>query len=284
MRSILEQIPKAQGSSFRILANPRLSEFYFWHFHPEVELVYINARAGIRHVGNHKSKYQNGDLALIGPYIPHLNFDYGVKEDYYKIVLQMDIDFLGRKQDLPEELNMISQLLRRSYKGLIFGENIKHTIGKKMKQLEQGSSFQRFQQVIEILNVLAYTRDFTYLHEEDYQGQFYQKQEEKIRKVLRYIESNFDQRISIAEVASLSNYSEAAFCRYFKKMTKLTFTAFLNNYRVDMAKRMLIEGKTISESAFTCGFESLSYFNRVFQKNTGDSPRSWLGKLKMANP
>ena len=51
---------------------------------------------GFRHIGDHISKYEGSDLALIGPNIPHLNFDYGVKTTVDTVVVQMKENFLGR--------------------------------------------------------------------------------------------------------------------------------------------------------------------------------------------
>ena len=54
--------------------HPRLKNYFFWHYHPEYELVYVEASNGIRHVGQHISSFMESDLVLIGPNIPHLKF------------------------------------------------------------------------------------------------------------------------------------------------------------------------------------------------------------------
>jgi hypothetical protein len=79
MHTLLEDVKCDEGSSISVLENPNLSDFYFWHFHPEIELVFIAEVDGIRQVGNHISKFQNGELALIGSNIPQLNFDIGIR-------------------------------------------------------------------------------------------------------------------------------------------------------------------------------------------------------------
>ncbi|MEO5582557.1 MAG: AraC family transcriptional regulator, partial [Saprospiraceae bacterium] len=78
MKIKLEAIKPDAESSFHIMVNPRFNDFFFWHFHPEIELTYIEGASGNRHVGEHISKYTGSDLVLIGSNIPHLNFDYGV--------------------------------------------------------------------------------------------------------------------------------------------------------------------------------------------------------------
>ena len=80
----LEKIAPDENSSFHLMVNPRLHDFFFWHFHPEIELVFISGADGTRHVGDHISSFGGSDLVMIGSYIPHLNFDYGIQTHYEK--------------------------------------------------------------------------------------------------------------------------------------------------------------------------------------------------------
>ena len=107
MRTQLETIRPDTNSSFRLLHNPRLNDLFYWHFHPEYELVYIDGANGTRHVGEHTSRYQESDLVLIGSNIPHLNFDYGIQTDYEKVVLQIRPAF---KQKVFSEVPELSSI------------------------------------------------------------------------------------------------------------------------------------------------------------------------------
>src|ERR1700712_1799240 len=89
-----EKVLMNEEQSFRLFM-PSLKNYFFWHYHPEYELVFVEASSGIRHVGQHVSSYMESDLVLIGPNIPHLNFDYGLKTEYKQIVVQLKEDFLG---------------------------------------------------------------------------------------------------------------------------------------------------------------------------------------------
>lgn len=272
MISILERIPRKENSSFRILEDPKLHDFYYWYFHPEIELVYIEGVDGQRHIGSHYSPYCDGDLALIGSYIPHLNFDYGVKGDYYKMVLQMDASFLAPHSAALPELRSIRSLLQDANHGVVFSKKVKESVGEMMKDLSLYSGVGLLQYVLKICDVLATDGGRRLLHKLPYQNAFYEKQQEKFKRVIQYIEEHYSRKLSLREVAKISNYSEAAFCRYFKKMTRLSFTTFVNNYRIDIAKRLLREGASVTEVAFSCGFEGVSYFNRTFKKVTGINP------------
>src|SRR6476660_7970592 len=107
------------GQSFRLFT-PRLKNYFYWHYHPEIELVYVEAVTGIRHVGQHISSYMNSDLVLIGPNVPHLNFDYGVQTEYMQVVVQLPEDFIGTALMVAPELAGIRNLFERAAYGLAF--------------------------------------------------------------------------------------------------------------------------------------------------------------------
>jgi AraC-like DNA-binding protein len=101
------------------------------------------------------------------------------------------------------------------------------------------------------------------------------KEQQRLKVVYAYIEAHYQEKMDILDMARLTHLTHAAFCRYFKKMTLMTFTEFVNQYRVNQAKKLLILNNTVTEVCFQCGFESLSYFNRVFKKVTGFSPKAF---------
>src|SRR4051812_17860828 len=112
------------GQSFKLF-KPSLRHSFYWHYHPEFELVYVEAITGIRHVGQHISSYMESDLVLIGQNIPHLNFDYEIKTDYRQIVVQLKQHFLGDAFKETPEFNDIQKLFERAYLGLSFSGDTK---------------------------------------------------------------------------------------------------------------------------------------------------------------
>lgn len=276
---ILEKIvPDHEKSSFHWLVNPKLNDFFLWHFHPEYELVFIEAQEGKRHVGEHVGSFYGNDLVLIGSYIPHLNFDYGIKTDYKKTVLHIQPLFLVSQSTSTPELESISALFEKSKYGICFGKSVKEAIGEKFKNTVGKPYFEQFINILEIFQTLSETQDYVLLHAEIPKNKYNKKEEERLRKVYNFIELHFSRKIELSEISQLTHLSTAAFCRYFKKMTKLSFTEFLNNYRINQAKLMLMNHKNVSEACFESGFDSLSYFNRTFKKVTGENPSSFRKK------
>src|ERR1700743_3534697 len=132
----LEKVDFEPGKSFKLFS-PRLRNTFLWHYHPEYELVYVEADAGIRHVGSHISTYTRSDLVFIGGNLPHLNFDYRLRSDYHQIVIQLRTDFLGTAIGLAPEFSLISNLFKRGDYGIAFNGETKRGVADKLKQLNQ---------------------------------------------------------------------------------------------------------------------------------------------------
>jgi AraC-like DNA-binding protein len=272
MKVKLEEIKPDVDSSFKILLTPNLNDLFYWHFHPEYEIVYAEAANGVRHVGDHISKYEGSDLVFIGPNIPHLNFDYGVKTSCEIVVVQMKEDFLGKDFFTLPEMYEVKHLFERAKTGIAFYGGTKKLMSEKLKML---SSLQHFKQLIELLSIfqlLATSKEFTDLQSRPIANASLLKEQQRMHKVYHFIETHYQQSIDVNEVAKLTHLTTAAFCRYFKKSTHLTFTDFLNQYKINQAKKLLLHDKNVTEACYESGFENLSYFNKTFKKITGENP------------
>ncbi len=272
MKTELERIVAHDNSSLRLLVNPNLSDFFFWHFHPEYELVFIDGANGTRHVGKHVSRYEGSDLVFIGSNIPHLNFDYGIKTPYEKIVVHIKPEFLKEAFASTPELYSVHLLFQQSKHGVAFGRNAKMLVGDRLKQLHTLGYFEQFLEILSILQLLSESTEKELLHHHPVENPHTQKEQGRLRAIYQFLDDQYQRKIQISEVAKMSNLTEAAFCRYFKRMTRLTFTEFVNHYRIDKAKKLLRQDNNITETCFQCGFESISYFNKVFKKVTGVNP------------
>lgn len=272
MKIQLEQINPDAQSSFRLLHNPRLNDLFYWHFHPEYELVYIEGANGTRHVGDHISQYEHSDLVLIGSNIPHLNFDYGLQTEYNKEVLHVSSAFKNKIFTEIPELSNVFELFEKSQHGIAFTGSTKVNIGLRLKKLHVLEPFSQFLEVLYIFSILATSVEYILLHDYPIINKYSQKQQDRLKNIYSFIDENYQRKIELKEVAVLCNLSKEAFCRYFKGATGSPFTSFLNQYRISQAKRLLLKGKNISETCYECGYESLSYFNRIFKKITSENP------------
>lgn len=98
-----------------------------------------------------------------------------------------------------------------------------------------------------------------------------------IRKSLDYIENNYNDRISQREIAKQLNISPEYLSYLFKKETGENFAKFLQNFRIEVAQKLLVSGNTDPDDvAYMVGFSDSKYFAKVFKESTGKSVREFL--------
>ena len=262
------------GQSFRLF-KPRLRNSFFWHYHPEYELVYVEAVTGIRHVGQHISSYTESDLVLIGSNVPHLNFDYGVKTEYHQIVVQLKENFMGDAFTETPEFFGIRQLFEKAFLGLSFHGKTKKIVAGKLTSMQLLPRFEQLLNLLEIFEILAASKEVTELNDKDTTIKLFFDDRIRMGAVYKYIHANYDKSPDVNAIAASVHLSTSAFCRYFKKQTRMTFTDFVNQYRVTQAKTLLLKGSSVTEVCYEVGFESLSYFNKLFRKLTGENPSAF---------
>ena len=274
MKIQLETIA-AVDRSFSLMYNPCLADLFFWHFHPEYELVFIECESGTRHIGEHISTFENHDLVLIGSNIPHLNFSYGLKSYYQEVVVHFKKEFIDNHFNNIPELIPVAKLFEKSKHGLVFKGANKKKIGERLFEMEHLNPLQQYLLLLDILKELSTFVEFELLHDQPYQNKYSERDQGRLRNIYAYVDKHYQQKIELNEVAELSNMSKAAFCRYFKKASNYSFIEFLNRYRISQSKRILMSGQSVSDACYQTGFESLSYFNRTFKKIAGENPREF---------
>jgi AraC-like DNA-binding protein/uncharacterized RmlC-like cupin family protein len=279
----LEQITPSFGSSIfaKQYVQNRPNEQPVWHFHPEMELVYINEGSGKRHVGNQLSFYEEGDLILIGPNLPHFGFVDSFTSNKSETILQMKPDFLGEKFfDLPE-MKDIRQLFERSKMGISFHGNTRKDVGKKIEQLYWDDDFSKLMNLITIFQLLAESKEYTILNAEGYMLEVGTQDNDRIEHIYNFVRNNYKRHITLDEAAEMVSMTVPAFCRYFKKISGKTFTQFVNEYRLVHASKLLsTEPMSITEICFESGFSNFSHFNKLFRKFTGKSPSAYRNEVK----
>jgi AraC-like DNA-binding protein len=274
MKTEFEIIQPDAGSSFRVLHHNVSADTFKWHYHyhPECEIVCVFEGSGRRHVGNHLSNYVDGDLVLIGSNLPHGGFGYGAVGIHEEIVIQFTEDFLGENFLHKPEMNNIKTLFEKAKQGLSFQGETKKNLSEKFKKLPQLPHFERLIELIKILQELANSAKYTTLNSANIRYNFSLKDQERLDKIYKFVEKNYFQVIDIQEVAKICNLTIPAFCNYFKKNLNQTFTDFTNEYRINQACKMLLEGQEIVDICFGCGFNNVSYFGRVFKQIKGTNP------------
>jgi AraC-like DNA-binding protein len=275
MKPILEDISTNLSECSFYAYSYTTSGFDFkWHFHPEYELTYIVKGNGYRLIGNNHQEFSDDDFVLIGPNLPHTWFGNAAEnENFEAIVIQLPSDFVQKIISF-KETNHLKALFEKSNCGLLF-KDYPVDVKNSLFNIINATGIVKMVALISVLSELSICRTMP-ISSAIYKYQINEEMENKINKVCVFLQNNFSNPISLKEVADLIYMTESNFCKFFKKSTSITFSNYLNELRINAVCNLLIySDDSIKEIAYSCGFESLSYFNRVFLKKKHMPPKAF---------
>ena len=185
----------------------------------------------------------------------------------------MNKDFLEDNWVKSFEFDAIRKLLELSSKGIKFDRSVAIELKAKYDDLLQLTGLKKLMVFFDILQILAMTTNYKLLCDHKFSTELDHTTNERINKVYKYVENNFQQQVVLEDVADIVNMTPENFCRFFSKMMKKPFFEFLNGYKINKACKLLIEtDKRVSEICYDSGFQSIPFFYKQFKKNKECSP------------
>jgi AraC-like DNA-binding protein len=280
----LEKIEPIEGSSFFMAYNkaPLLCHEDFWHFHPEFEIVYIPHGCGRRHVGNKVSRFEDGDLILLGPNIPHNALNFGFESTgYEEYVIQFKIDQIEKTAHIFPEFARVARLLVKARSGISFNGEAKHRVGEMIKEMYALCGFQRLIQLFVVLREMSLLSSFEDLETKKFLSvnTAYVK---RVERVYQIIQKGYQNDLSTREIALELAMTESSFCRWFRNATGKTFKEALTEVRIEKASALLLHSDlSVASVASQCGFNNVSLFNRFFKELTEMTPNNYRKSIRV---
>lgn len=276
VRNVYREITPLNASDCFTLFKRVKHEFSFpLHTHEEFELNFVyNASGAKRIVGDNVEVIDELDLVLVGSNLPHGWFTHECKStDIYEITIQFHRDLFDEKFLRRNQLSHVRALLERSSKGILFSKETTAAFQDRIKRLTTKSGFDSVLELMSLLHDLSLARDMRTLSNASFSEAHVNYNSRRIEKAFEFMETHFKKDIALADVAKTVNMPEVSFSRFIKKRTGRTFIESLNEIRLGHASRLLIDTtQTVAEISFNCGFNNLSYFNRIFRKKNGCTP------------
>lgn len=153
-----------------------------------------------------------------------------------------------------------------------------------MEKMPDMNGLQRLSSLFSIFDILSRAQEYEQLASPGFVKDSNLNGSERLNKVINYIMQNFDQDISLPEVASTANMSLTAFCNFFKENYRLTFVEYLNTVRVGHACKLLFDkDRNVVDVAYECGYNSLANFNKQFRKYKNMTPTEYRRVLYCRN-
>jgi len=190
----------------------------------------------------------------------------------------MKENFLGEDFFSLPEIQSIKYLFEKAKSGLAFYGDTKKLAGEKLKRITTLPHFEQLITLLQVFNLLATSNEVEMLKARPVANASVLKEQQRLQKVYHFVEANYQNQIDVNSVAKLCNLTTSAFCRYFKKSTHYTFTGFLNQFRINQSKKLMLQGKNVTEACYESGFANISYFNKTFKKITEENPSAFKKK------
>ncbi len=275
-----EVTPLSEEDCFVIINRTKTEFSYPVHVHPEYELNFIeNAKGAQRVVGDSIEDIDDLELCLIGnENLEHAWMNHLCEsKEIHEITIQFHKDLFLESLLNKKQFHTVSVMLENAKKGMVFSRPVIEKVKTRLDLLYRSQS--GFFSVLELLSILyelSIDQNSRILCSSTFNKQDESSDSRRIQKVINYLNSNYQNEIRLLDVANYVNMSEVSFSRFMKKRTGKNYIEYLNDLRLGIASRFLVDTtKTISEISFECGFNNLSNFNRIFKKRKGFTPKEF---------
>ena len=256
-----------------------------WHFHPELEMTLVRSGGSHRWIGDKISPLLKGDLTFVGSNLPH---DYrndpvsGLPlQDVDAVNIQFHPGFLGDQWLGHAEMASLQRLFQRAASGLQIIGRTRDAVELLMLAAHESRGIRRLILLLEIFSLLEKSDDLKEISSPGFTPEIPLSDSERMGKVSAFIQENIAKPLYLASVADYIGMTEATFSRYFRARTGKTFPTYLNEIRIARVCRLLAEtDDTVSEIAWSCGFDSMANFQRQFKRNQSCTPTQYRKRVQ----
>jgi AraC-like DNA-binding protein len=276
VKPFFETVTPEPGASWAFLDRrlPNCIPFQ-WHHHPEYELTLTLNSRGHRYVGDDVGAYDDGDLVLIGPGIPH-SWHSREAIDPFKphvaLVAWFTREWVSQLTTAFPETSQLTGMLARATQGLSFDRCASEIVAPLFEEIRTAAPTRRLVLLIEILTTLCHAHAATPLANppsEDVEV----AADPRLIRVLDHLHAHFAQAIAVDTLSQLACVSTSTFHRMFKRHTRMTMVDYVTRLRIGRACSLLIESpQSIATIAADVGYGNLSLFNRQFARAKGTTP------------
>ncbi|WP_421861616.1 helix-turn-helix domain-containing protein [Parvibaculum sp.] len=265
-----EFIPATEGRFFSFKADTDL--WTRWHYHPEIDVLLVLKNTGYHLTGDFMGDFGPGTLLVNGSNVPHAFHPYEAPEGDSSrpamFVIQFSAETLGPEFMAKLEMERIRDFIASTHRSLEIRGRTRNVVESLIRQMVKLSDAQRLAQFILILDAMANApeEDRVPLVSQIYAPSLKQENVGRIDRVKNWIVDHLEDSFQLEDVAAHVGMSPKSFSRFFKKNTGKAFIQYVNELRIGLACRLLVQSEAgVSEICYATGFRNLSNFNRQFR-------------------
>lgn len=280
MKPFIENVSCDDGESWAFLDRRLASGIPFeWHCHPEYELTLTLNSQGHRYIGDDVDSYDDSDLVLIGPGIPHSWQSRAIVtegEPHVALVAWFTHRWAEQLFDLLPEFRALGNLLNRARQGVSFSPSARDQVRPLMESMRNASASQRTILLFSVLEILVADSDCVNLANPLQSDHAVLTQDPRLVRVLNYLHHHFTDSISLDALAEMACVSTSALQRMFRRQARMTVIDYVIRLRIGRACSMLIhENAAIASIAAEVGYSNMALFNRHFMRQKGLAPSAF---------
>jgi AraC-like DNA-binding protein len=281
MRPLFEKVTIPAGSSWSLL-DRRLDDGipFQWHYHPEFELTLTLNSRGQRYIGDSIASYDDGDLVLLGPNLPHTwcSADRIEPARPHHALVMWFTEVWGQSITATlAEMRAVAPLLARASRGVVFSRAAADAARPVIESIPDRAPADRLLRLMEVLALLATDAEALPIA-----GPAAGRQkvgspdQDRVERVLDHIHAHYREHIAIDALADVAALSVSGFHRLFRRHTRLTVSDYVAELRIGQACALLVNSaKPIAHVADEVGYASLANFNRQFRALKLVTPREF---------
>ena len=276
MRPSFEKVVVPDDQSWTLFDRQLPSFPFLWHYHPEFELTLTLNSSGERFIGDHVSRYGDGDLALIGPNLPHTWHSRAAVDPgqpHHALVVWFSEEWARGLTERYTEWAPLKAMLSEAGRGLAFSNEVRQEVVPRLLALADEPPARRWLSLLEILLLLAQDAGATPLASHGFVTQGNASDQARLERVLSYLHAHYLEAVRLSTLAELAAMSESQLQRFFKRRMRMTVSDYLAQLRIGRACALLIEqDRPIAVVAAEAGYSHPSYFTRQFRAVKGMTP------------
>lgn len=244
------------------------------HYHDHFEIYYLVNGERYYFIENRTYHVKKGDIVLINKYLLHRTITTEkYKHAHERILLLFDEAFLDKFNSPDFDLFSCFDSKQNVYSlnpdEQLWVENLLFKIIKEEKR--KNDLYQTYIQILVTELLIFLNRIVRSRKTSAYK--YTDQNHEKVGEITSYINSNYNENLSLKLVADLFNYSPTYLSKIFKEVTGFSFVEYINHVRVKEASKLLLNSQlNITDIASRTGYNNLTHFGRVFKKISGYSP------------
>ena len=277
MRATFEKITPDQGASWALLDRRLDGGIPFeWHHHPEYELTLTLNSRGHRYIGDDVGAYDDGDLVLIGPGVPHSwcsDEAIDPSRPHNALVIWFTHGWVSNVLTMFPEMQRLAPLLAAASEGVRFSDPISTAVRPKIEAMSSSTPPQRLVSLFDVLLAVSEDTEATRFANVTDRSHGEIEVDPRVVRVLDHLHIHFAEPVTVAALADLACVSISAFHRMFRRHTRMTAFDYIIRLRIGRACAYLLgSDMAISSIASEVGFHNLSLFNRQFVALKGQTP------------